>query len=464
MFGAMKNFAPVFLFSAIIFFATSCTKDSFITSPDALLQTSVDTLHFDTVFTSTGSVTKSFKIFNLNDQKLRISNISLEGGNSSFFIMNVNGLPGNSFSDIDIAANDSIYVFVSVNIDAGSATLPFFIQDSILINYNGNNKYVQLDAYGQNANFLNNAIVSDDTTWTSELPFVISGSLTIDEGKTLTISAGTKIYLHANAPLYVNGSLQINGEADNRVLFTGDRLDEPYKYFPASWPGIIFSNTSTGNILNYTTLTNANEAIKISGDGSVEQLKLNGCIIDNNFKAGITSVNASIDATNCLITNCGDNNLKLLGGNYKFIHCTVASYSNILVSHTAPVLYISDVDEDAVQYPLTADFTNSIFYGDGGLVTDEVAINKTSSSFLLSFQNVLYKATSDIDSYFSNSIKNADPVFALLDFENTVFDFHLTASSPCIDAGIDAGVATDIEGNTRNVSLNNPDIGCYEFQ
>jgi predicted amidophosphoribosyltransferase len=55
----------------------SCTKDSFITSPAALIGLSDDTLHFDTVFTSVGSVTQSLKIFNLNDQKLRLSNIEL---------------------------------------------------------------------------------------------------------------------------------------------------------------------------------------------------------------------------------------------------------------------------------------------------------------------------------------------------------------------------------------------------
>src|SRR5258705_5918684 len=88
----------------------SCKKDSFITSANAFISISADTLHFDTVFTSAGSVTQSFKIFNLNDQKLRIGKIELGGGTTSAFRMNMNSAAGSSFSNIDIVANDSIYV------------------------------------------------------------------------------------------------------------------------------------------------------------------------------------------------------------------------------------------------------------------------------------------------------------------------------------------------------------------
>ena len=64
---------------------SSCKKDSFITTADAVVNTSVDTIHFDTLFTTTGSVTHYFKIFNNNDQKLKVSEITLSGGSNSFF-------------------------------------------------------------------------------------------------------------------------------------------------------------------------------------------------------------------------------------------------------------------------------------------------------------------------------------------------------------------------------------------
>ena len=86
----MKSFFLFFLLSMILF--SACKKETIITSSDALLRTSVDSLHFDSVFTSVGSVTKSFKIYNPNNQKLILSQIKLFGGNLSAFKMNVDAV------------------------------------------------------------------------------------------------------------------------------------------------------------------------------------------------------------------------------------------------------------------------------------------------------------------------------------------------------------------------------------
>jgi len=203
----------VFIFTNFII---SCKKDSFIISPDAFLFTSADTLHFDTVFTSAGSVAQSFKIFNANDQKLLLSKVELAGGNTSAFKLNVDGAPGSNFSNIEIAPNDSIYVFVEVNIDPNGADLPFLVQDSISISYNGNEQWVQLDAFGQNAHFIRNSSVTKDTAWDNELPVVLLGQFIVNEGKTLTINKGVQVYCHADTKIIVNGSLHATGENDKK--------------------------------------------------------------------------------------------------------------------------------------------------------------------------------------------------------------------------------------------------------
>ena len=71
------------------------------------------------------------------------------------------------------------------------------------------------------------------------MPYVILGSLLVNR-QTLTINKGCRIYVHADAPLVVDGTLKVNGLKDtaDRVYFQGDRLDDPYKDFPASWPGV----------------------------------------------------------------------------------------------------------------------------------------------------------------------------------------------------------------------------------
>ena len=136
-----KLLIPLFL--VLIF---SCRKDSFSTDPSIRLYSSVDTVHFDTVFTTTGSATQSFKIINDNAQGINISSVRLAGGTSSPFNINVDGITGPQINNIDINANDSAYVFISVSINPTAGNLDFIVRDSIEIIYNGNKKIIQLDA------------------------------------------------------------------------------------------------------------------------------------------------------------------------------------------------------------------------------------------------------------------------------------------------------------------------------
>ncbi|HEX6845321.1 MAG TPA: hypothetical protein VF144_00005, partial [Chitinophagaceae bacterium] len=259
----MKNLLFISISMLILFY--SCKKESFITSPDAVVTLSTNEVKFDTVFTTTGSVTQSFKIINENDQKLRLSSVKLMGGSSSFFKINVDGVVGPQVSNIEINANDSVHVFVSVSVDQNTANIPFVVTDSIQVDYNGTSQQVNLEAWGQNAYFYRDKKITTDEIWNNDLPYVILGSLTIDTNKKLTINKGCRIYVHADAPIIVDGTLEVNGAKDtvDRVEFRGDRLDVPYNDFPAGWPGIYFRSTSQENVFNYTVLKNAYQALAV---------------------------------------------------------------------------------------------------------------------------------------------------------------------------------------------------------
>jgi len=459
------RFAVMIFITGIL--AWSCKKTSFITSADALLSTSIDTLHYDTVFTSTGSITQSFKIFNLNNQKLRLSNIQLMGGSGSFFSMNVDGTPGSSFNDIEVEANDSLYIFVKLYINPNASNLPFLVQDSIRIQYNGNTRFIQLDAYGQNARFMRGQWITQDTTWTNELPIVILGGLLVNQGKTLTINKGCKVYAHADAPIVVNGTLTAVGDATQRISFAGDRLDDPYKDYPGSWPGIIFTETSSNNNLQFCNIKNAYQGVIVQ-DPSINsnpKLRLQQCILDNIYDVAIGGSNSSIEAANCLVSNCGYNVYLSAGGTYNFTHCTLSSYGNNYMQHKYPVLTVSNAAGGGLTNNLTCTITNSIIYGEGGIVDDEIAVNKQGSTpFSLTLNNVLYKvkANDPANAIFNNCLKNELPIFDSIDIGNRYFDFHLRQESPCINKGIASGLITDLDGNNRNVGL--PDLGCYEKQ
>lgn len=471
----MKSALTLFILSFTFFLAT-CKKESFITAPDARVTITADSLKYDTVFTTTGSITQSFKIINENNQKLNISSIKLMGGNSSVYKINADGIIGPEISNIEVRANDSIYVFVSVVINQNVTSLPFIVQDSIKINYNGRDRWVQLEAWGQNAHFFRNRLMTGNETWTNDLPYVILGALVVDTTATLSIDKGCRIYVHADAPVVVDGTLLINGQKDSidRVYFRGDRLDDPYKDFPASWPGIFFRSSSKGNVFNYAVLKNAYQAIAsqdLSPNYPNPKITLNECIVDNAYDAGIITVNSNIKAVNCLISNCGKNLLLLKGGDYQFTHCTIATYSNNFILHKDPVLSISNfinVNNVPQISPLSALFRNCIFWGDGGVVEDEVVVSKSgSTAFSVNFDYGLWKIeknnpTTTPGVVASQMINNQPPLFDSIDVSRRYYDFHLQSASPAVNKGTNAGIVKDLDGRPRPVGL--PDLGCYEKQ
>ncbi len=469
----MKRNAFLFFLLTFAFclFMASCKKDSFITSEFARLTITADTLKYDTVFTTTGSITRSFKIINDNNQKLRLSKVKLMGGAASAYKMNVDGVATTEVNNLEIEANDSIYVFVSVTINPNAANLPFIVSDSILVNYNGNSRFVQLQAYGQNANFLSNRVITGNVVWTNNLPYVILGSLRVDTTASLTIQPGCRIYAHANAPFIVDGTLIVNGTYPNNVVFTGDRLDEGYKDLPASWPGIYFRGMSKNNVFTYAVVKNAYQAIVIEKPSinANPKLILHQCIVDNAYDAGILSVNSSILADNSLISNCGSNIILAYGGTYNFTHCTVAAYSSNYLTHKNPVLNVNNFIEQAGG-PLTADlnavFRNSIFWGDAGIVSDEVVVNKLGATpFNVLFEKNIYRVGIDpANCTLTGNIRNADPSFDSIDVNKRIFDFRITKNltAPGLNAGTLTAFPKDLDNNNRNVGL--PDLGAYEKQ
>jgi hypothetical protein len=446
----------------------SCRKDRFTNSANVLLRPDVDTLHFDTVFTSTGSTSGIVKIFNDDKDGVRISSVRLAGGAGLPFRINVDGIPGPEVRDLELAGGDSLYIFVTVTIQPNAANLPFIVQDSIEINWNGNRRFVQLDAFGQNARFLRNRHIQGVVHWDNSLPYVILGALTVDTTATLNISQGTRVYFHADAPMIVNGRLHVSGDHydSTRVLFTGDRLDEPYRDFPASWPGLIFTSASRNNSLSWALIRNAYQGIVIEGPASPTQLSLDGCIIDNAYDAGLLAINSSISATNLLVSNCGSNIQLVGGGSYQFLHCTAASYGTSYVAHKQPVLLVSDADVFGRTAPFSGLFRNCIFWGEAnGFVNNEVTlIRQGTAPFSASFDGVLWRLRNNpVPASINNAINTGEPRFDSVNLARRYFSFRPGAGSPAIDKGSATPLNIDLDGNPRPVGVL-PDLGAYEKQ
>jgi len=463
----VRRLAPFALLLLIVF---SCKKESFSDNPSLRLQTSADSLHFDTVFTSTGSVTQFIKVINTNDEGLRVNSIRLAGGAASPFRINVDGFAGPQVQNLDIAANDSLYIYVTVTIDPTAGALAFIVEDSIEISYNGNVKKIQLDAYGQNAHFFRNRNITATEAWENDLPYVILDGLTVAPGATLTIGEGCRIYMHANAPLIIQGTLNVEGDHwdSTRVVFAGDRLDIPYRDFPAGWPGILFTETSRDNSIRYGIIKNAYQGIVVTDPAPGTKLKLYESIIDNAYDIGLLAVNSSVEARNVLISNCGRNLALVKGGQYSFTHCTVASFSNLFIQHKEPVLLLTNYlsqNNVVTTADLQAIFRNCIFWGDNsGFVDNEIVLGKEgSSAYNVLFDGLLWRGAAALPlATVQGEIRNENPQFDTINVSERRFSFRLKDGSPALDKGAPASVFTDLDGALRPVGL--PDLGAYEKQ
>ena len=212
--------------------------------------------------------------------------------------------------------------------------------------------------------------------------------------------------------LLVNG----NHYDSTRVYFRGDRLDPPYSCFPGSWPGIYFRGTSSGNHLQYADIRNAYQAVvdEAPPGGAMPKVLLEQCIIDNSYDAGIIGLQGSLQANNCLISNCGSNIELGGGGSYQFIQCTAAAYSNNFIPHTQPVLSVADVLQQGntlLTGDLQAGFTNCIFWGANGSVENEVAVSRQGNNvFNVNFSTCLWKVKTPPGGVTSmGMIANQDP-------------------------------------------------------
>lgn len=465
-------------FLLVFFFSTqSCRRDVFITDPGAELNFSEDTIHFDTVFTTVGSITLPLIVFNNHNDPISIAAIQLSGGESSQFRMNVDGESGTVFHDIEIPANDSLYIFIEVTVDPNDEALPYVIEDSLIFETNGNIQDVKLIALGQNANFHYGEIVCDEE-WFDDLPHVIIGSVLVDTLCTLTIHEGANIYMHGGSFFYVLGTLNIMGTKDSVVVFQGDRLEDFYKDVPGQWEGVYFLRGSFGNTMEYSEIKNANDGISLGFSTNPDlssyydflpELTITNSKIYDCQNNGIFSLNSKIKATNVLIYNIGLSNAALfLGGDYYFRHCTLANYSSDFLSHQTPSLGIFDYfafsPDQVFQDDLTrAEFIDCIIYGsiaEGNEIVIDTLLPITVFNF--NFDNCILRTNinqdllNDVDCIF-----NVDPVFANIGERN----YCPTTGSPALNAGVaipSDPVNDDIRGETRPFAGTLPDIGAYE--
>ncbi len=510
----MRYLSTLFLLIVIILWS-SC-RDDFESGPSSgNLEFSVDTLFLDTVFTNIGSSTYSFKVYNRTDDDFTIPTIGLERGENSNYRLNVDGIPGTSFENIQVLAKDSVFVFVETTTDITDQTadIEFLYTDRILFDNGASQQDIDLVTLVKDAIFLfpsrdnmtgevetlllgldeeNNEIriegfFLEDTAlnFSNEKPYVIYGYAAIPTGKTLTIDAGARIHFHANSGIIAaeGASLVVNGDVstdlkllENEVIFESDRLEPGFSDTPGQWGTIWLTAGSTGHIINHATIKNATVGILMeSNDGGANPtLTVLNTQIYNSSNVGLLARTGNVSGENLVINNSGQVSLNCsLGGTYNFNHCTFANYTRftpgfrefpaVLIDNN---LQVSDT-EVVIADLLEANFTDCIIYGDQQIELlfskiDGTAFNYNFKNCLIRFDdfneqfvdNPLYDFSNT--SLFENSILNEDPGFENPS-ENKLGIFGNSAAN---GKATIPGSGVDILGRTR--SMDAPDIGAYE--
>ncbi|MDE5813046.1 MAG: hypothetical protein K2H72_02060 [Muribaculaceae bacterium] len=447
--------------------AVSCISDEFSDSPSDILAFSTDTLRFDTVFTDLGTPTARLKVYNHASKAVNISRISMRS-DDGIFSMNVDGVSGKTFENVEIRARDSIFVFVECLIPASGDPRPFKMEGLLDFVTNGVTQSVCLEAYGQNVRRLRGVTIETDAVFTSEMPYVVFDTLRVAEGATLTLSPGTQLLFHDKGILQVEGRLLALGETGRMVSMRGDRLDDVlpdtgYEILAGQWQGVRFGPSSFGNRMEYVEMQSTVHGVVVDSCGvsDHDKLTLVNSWLHNSQGNVLRAEHAKVYAYGCCFSDAGEAVVWLRGGEHEFLQCTIANYYLFAISPES-ILTLSHLfpeEKPAASNPLMkASFENCIIYG----MTSPLTPGDLEGTDVF-MRNVLLGVDGSDDSHFLSCLWDENPLFETVR-DDYYFNYRLKEDSPAIGAGNPDFVVPiclkDMDGVDR-LEWGNPALGAY---
>ncbi|WP_346882081.1 hypothetical protein [uncultured Algibacter sp.] len=495
---------------------SSCRKDLEFSPSTGNLQFSRDTVFLDTVFTNIGSSTYNLKVYNKSNEDISIPSLRLGFGETSNYRLNVDGIAGKVFENVEILAEDSLFIFVESTIDINNFPNPdgsYLYTDQIEFDSGSNQQKVELVTLVKDAVFIfpdrdadrvietltlniagdlqdtdlqGRELEPDELTFTNEKPYVIYGFATVPPGETLTINPGARVHFHNNSGIIVsnNASININGAfsndqdlLENEVIFEGDRLESVFSDVPGQWGTIWLLDGSLNNTINYATIKNGTIGILCDGNPNEtpNKLTITNSQIYNSSSFGILGRNTSIAGQNVVINNAGLSSFAgTLGGKYNFTHSTLTNYWRNSSRQFPAILlnnFVLDEDNNATIANLTeANFNNCIIYGNDNpeilldeIEDDAVVFNFKFTNSLIRFEDRNDNFTGsnfdfDDTTHYEGNIFNEDPNFK--DVDNNMM--IIGDDSAAINKGL-APFALQVPSDILNVNRTaSPDLGAYQ--
>jgi len=433
-------------FFAIMTALIGCEDDdSFTTSTSARLSFSVDSLKMDTVFSTVGSKTYDFWVYNRNSNGIRLQSVRLAHGNQTGFRVNVDGAYldnslGSVATDLEIRKEDSIRVFVELTAPENGKQYPQIVEDKLVFKLeSGLEQQMVLQGHTWDAVEMRNVVIHQDSLIESKKPIIVYGGLKVDSAATLTIR-NTTLYFHEGLGLEVYGRLLTDS-----VVMRGDRLDHMFDYLPydrvsGQWGkdgGVVFRSSSTRNVLRNTEIRNAGKygicCDSTAYTENVRRLDMDHCIVHNCKGAGVVSYNANIRLRYCQLSNTQGDCLAVYGGKADVNRCTFAQFYPFVGGRGAALRFSNIMP----LYGMNCD--SSIVTGyDEDVVMGVVA--DTLKAYNYQFSNTLLRTPYEegLDTLLFRNVKWESPKdsiqgkkhFKLIDEDNLKYDFHLDSISP----------------------------------
>lgn len=472
------------------FGVASCLDDEeFTSSPDVNLYIYRDTVRLGTIISGDLAATDTVKIYNHHKKGVRINRVWLEQGAASPFRVNFDGrfLSAGQGESFEALGNDSLFAFISFLSPETDSDEEVEYVDRLYIELeSGNISHVPLKASVQSVNSLKAERIRADKVFDSPRPYRILDSLVVEQGATLTLAAGVRLYFHPGASLIVHGKLVSEGTPERNVILRGDRLGNmlsqvSYDNIANQWEGIRICSESYGNILRHTDIHSANFGIHCEPSSPEEQkLVLESCKLHNFSEWALKSQNSWIYAVNTQITNAAAGCVEILGGNASFVHCTIAQFYAVLSAVDGPALHFANY-HDAERLPLlNLQFNNCIITGrHDDDIMGEQNTSHPEDDFNYLFRHCLLNTPKvvkgDGAAFFENCLWEEDgaegaraagfePTF---DYDQLIFNFQLSPRSRALgiaDPAVSASYAPLDRLGIDRLADGSPDAGCYERQ
>ncbi len=445
---------------------SSCIEDGFTTSSSDVLAFNRDTVAFDTVITLQGTATKQMVVYNHSKKQINISSIKVAGeAQKGHFHLNVDGIRGDEFHNVEIRGNDSIYIFIEAYLDEMEQDEPTLLEDHLIFETNGVTQRVLLSAWGQDVIRINGDTISRNTRFTATKPYLIYDTMFVAPGVTLTLDAGTTLLFHAKAAMRCAGKMLANGTAEAPVTFRGDRLDRivgetRFDIMSGQWGGIIFTPPTMGNVLKHVIMKGSSIGMHCSANGDTTHcaLKLVNCVLTNSSSTCLATAACYVQAIGTEFSDAAEEVTYFAGGKVMASQCTFAN-NYLFALPSMPIVNVFDVEfSDGTIGKIKAYFDNCIIHG----LTSELNEGKLDN-FDVYLRYCLLQSHGEDDAHFINCVWEGDPCF-LVSREDYIFDYRLGNESDAIGKGNPAlcpvEARYDRYGNDRFAS-GAIDLGAY---